>query len=267
MNKPNFTKIARSVQTTVSKHSPEILTGMGIAGMIATTVMVAHATPKALTILDEAINEKEEWSYPQPTIKDLPKMFTLPEVIKLTWKCYIPAAVTGSLSIACLIGASAANVKRNAALATAYTISEAALKDYQEKVVETIGEKKEQVVKDKVAKERVDKDPVSNHEVIITEKGNTLCYDVISGRYFKSDIEKIRRAENYINKRLMNEMWVSLNEFYYELGLSGTSVGDQLGWDIDYGFIELSFSTQLAEDDTPCIVVDYLVAPKYRKYN
>ncbi|MFR8351429.1 MAG: DUF6353 family protein [Blautia obeum] len=45
-------------------------------------------------------------------------------------------------------------------------------------------------MKDAVAKDKVEKNPVVTREVIITEKGNTLCYDAISGRYFKSDIEK-----------------------------------------------------------------------------
>lgn len=64
------------------------------------------------------------------------------EVVKAAWKPYIPAAITGSLSVACLVGASRVNFKRNAALATAYTLSEKVLKDYKDSVVETIGEKK-----------------------------------------------------------------------------------------------------------------------------
>jgi hypothetical protein len=254
MGKLNLSNIAKGVRTAMKKHSPEILTGIGIAGMITTTVMAVRATPKALILIEE---RKEEI--------DVDKLTPI-ELIKTTWTCYIPAAITGGLSIICLIGASSVNARRNAALATAYTLSESALKEYQEKVIETIGEKKEQTVRDAIAKDRIDKNPVSSREVIITEKGNTLCYDAISGRYFKSDIDKIKKAENELNRRMRDEMHISLNEFYYEIGLNPIGIGDDLGWNIDHGYIELSFSSQLADEGTPCLVIDYQVAPRY-EYN
>jgi hypothetical protein len=254
MGKLNLSNIAKGVRTAMKKHSPEILTGIGIAGMITTTIMAVRATPKALILIEE---RKEEI--------DVDKLTPI-ELIKTTWTCYIPAAITGGLSIICLIGASSVNARRNAALATAYTLSESALKEYQEKVIETIGEKKEQTVRDAIAKDRIDKNPVSSREVIITEKGNTLCYDAISGRYFKSDIDKIKKAENELNRRMRDEMYISLNEFYYEIGLNPIGIGDDLGWDIDHGYIELSFSSQLADEGTPCLVIDYQVAPRY-EYN
>jgi len=254
MNKPNLSKIAKGIRMSISKHSPEILTGIGIAGMVTTTVMAVRATPKALILIEE---RKEEI--------DVDKLTPI-ELIKATWTCYIPAAITGGLSIICLIGASSVNTRRNAALATAYTLSESALKEYQGKVIETIGEKKEQSVRDAIAKDRIDKNPVSSREVIITEKGNTLCYDAISGRYFKSDIDKLKKAEIELNRRMRDEMYISLNEFYYEIGLNPISIGDDLGWNIDHSYIELSFSSQLTDDGNPCLVIDYQVTPRY-KYN
>ncbi len=254
MGKLNLSNIAKGVRTAMIKHSPEILTGIGIAGMITTTVMAVRATPKAIKLIEE---EKDRQN--KESLKPL-------DVIKTTWKCYIPAAITGGLSIACLIGASSVNARRNAALATAYTLSESALKEYQEKVIETIGEKKEQSVRDAIAKDRIDKNPVSSREVIITEKGNTLCYDSISGRYFKSDIDKLKKVENELNRRMRDEMYISLNEFYYEIGLNPISIGDDIGWNIDRGYIELNFSSQLTDDGNPCLVIDYQVAPRY-EYN
>lgn len=162
----------------------------------------------------------------------------------------------------CLIGASSTNFRRNAALATAYTLSESTLKEYQEKVVETIGEKKERDIREQVAKEKMVKNPV--REVILTEKGgNTICYDVISGRYFKSDRDTISRIVNDLNRQMRDEMYVSLNDFYYELGLDSTKMGDDLGWNIDNGYIEINFSSHLDANGTPCLVMDYQVAPVY----
>lgn len=249
--KKELAKSFLSLKTAIKKHSPEILTGIGIAGMITTTVMAVRATPKALILIEE---RKEEIGAEKLEAMDM---------VKTAWACYIPAAITGTLSVACLIGASSVNARRNAALATAYTLSESALKDYQGKVIEMFGEKKNEAVKDAIAKDKVEKNPVVTREVIITEKGNTLCYDAISGRYFKSDIEKIKKAACELNRQMLDDMYVSLNDFYYEIGLDSVKLGDELGWNVDSGYIDLSFSSQLASDGTPCLVIDYSVAPRY----
>lgn len=263
MPKLNLLKIAKGIRTSAARHSPEILTGIGIAGMITSTVLAVRATPKALTLIEE---EKER----QNSCEECTKIDRLTPVdtLKTVWKCYIPTVATSVVSIACLIGASSVNLKRNTALATAYTLSESALKDYQEKVVETIGERKEKTIRDEVAKAQVEKNPVSNQEIIVTNKGDTLCYDVISGRYFKSDIDKLKKAENELNRRMRDEMYISVNDFYDEIGLPEIGVGDDLGWNIDRGYIDMRFSSQLAEDNTPCLVVGYHVAPKwdYQRY-
>jgi len=254
MNKPNASNFIKNVQTAITRHSPEILTGIGIAGMITTTVLAVKATPKAIRLMDERKEELE--------IEKLPGV----EIVKTTWKCYVPAAVTCVASVSCLIGASATHTKRNAALATAYKLSETALTEYKEKVIETIGEKKERVIRDKVAEDRIKKNPVSKNDVIITRKGDTLCLDYHSGRYFKSDIDKIKKAVNELNRRLVLDMYVSLNDFYDELELEHTSMGEDLGWNFDDGLVEVDFSSQIADDGTPCIVMDYRVAP-HRNYS
>ena len=250
MVKHSLSSIAKSVRTAMKKHSPEILTGIGIAGMVTTVVMAVRATPKALVLMEE---KKEEYGADKLTAK---------ETVEAAWRCYIPAAVVGTASIACLIGASSTNFHRNAALATAYTLSESTLKEYQKKVVETVGEKKEQTIRESVSKDKMNANPV--REIILTEKGgNTICYDVLSGRYFKSDRDKIMQAMNKLNRQMRDENYVTLNEFYYELGLDGTKMGDMLGWNIDKGYIDLDFSSHLDANGTPCLVIDYQVAPVY----
>lgn len=250
MNTKGISNFIKTVGNKLSEHSPEILTGIGITGLLSTTVLAVKATPKALRLIDE---KKEE-----NNTDELTNM----EVVKTCWKCYIPAAVTASVSVACLIGANSVNSKRNAVLATAYKLSESAFSEYKEKVIETIGEKKEEEVRDKIAKDRIEKNPVNNNEVIITGKGDVLCYDVVSGRYFKSDVDKIRKAENTLNKKLMNDMYCSLNEFYDLIGLPFTQIGFDLGWNVNDSLVEIEFSTQLSEDDTPCVVIQYSVLPK-----
>lgn len=253
MSKPNLSKVISNFKTGLSKHSPEILTGIGIAGMITTTVMAVKATPKALDILSEIKENRTDEDK-----KEIAK-----EMVCKVAPVYLPATLTGCFSIACLIGASSVNARRNAALATAYTLSEGALREYQDKVIETIGEKKEKSIRDDIAKDKIANNPVTNNEIIVTSRGDTLCYDSISGRYFTSDMEKIRRIENELNKRLISEMYISLNELYYELGLRCTEQGNELGFNIDDGLIDFQFSAQIADDGRPCIVLGYRIAPRY----
>lgn len=250
MNKLNLAQLAKNVKASMTRHSPELLTGIGIAGMIATTVLAVRATPKALRLIENAEQKHDE-------------PLTKVETVKACWKCYIPAAVTGVSSVACLIGASSVSAQRNAALTAAYTLSDTALREYREKVVETIGEKKEQAVRDAVAKDRVEKNPASSSEVIVTGTGNTQCYDWYTSRHFKADIDKLKSAVNDLNSQMLDEGHVCLNDFYYLVNLPNAGVGDDLGWSYNRdGLVKLNLSSQL-DEGVPCIVVDFQVAPHY----
>lgn len=254
MNKSVVTKFLKGTQTMLSKHSPEILTGLGIAGMVTTTVLAVKATPKALRIIED---------YEETVLCDHEKIKPV-EAVKLTWKCYIPAIVTGTVSMVCLIGASSANVRRNAALATAYKLSETALTEYREKVVETVGENKEKAVREAIAKDKIEKNPVSEKEVIITGNGDSLCFDPLSSRYFMSNAETIKKAENTINKRMIQDItgYASINDFYDEIGLSHTEIGDYLGWNSE-NLIDLDIGAHKADDGRPSLVIGHYNRPQY----
>lgn len=255
MKTPDLANVAKNVQTFMVKRSPEILTGLGIAGMFTTVVLAVKATPKALRNIEQL---EEEGMIPIPKI----------EIVKSCWKCYVPAAVMGLTSAACLIGATSVSARRTAALAAAYQISETALTEYREKVVETIGEKKEKLVREKISEDRVEKQPVTKSEVFITNKGDTLFLEPLSKRYFKSDIELIRKAENRINKEILQGIsgYVSLNEFYDEIGLDHTDLGDDLGWNVDK-LIDIEFDPTITDDEKPCLAIHYLNPPKYKYDN
>lgn len=261
MSKLDLTKIMNDFKKSLVKHSPEILTGLGIAGMITTTVLAVRATPTALYLMEGKRDELEL----EPDEK-LP----LIEAAKVTWKCYIPAAVTGVASTACLIGAASVNNKRNAALAAAYALSDSTFREYREKVVEAIGEKKEQTVHDKVSAERMKNTPINN-EVIVVGNDSTLFLEPISGRYFKSTIEKVKQAENALNKIINTDAFnsgVSLNDFYEMLGLNKTTMGETVGWNLDTGLIDIYMSPHQVEEEgpyegQPCLVINYRKPPKY----
>lgn len=262
----SVTTILKHAGKFVSKHSPEILTAVGLAGGVTTVILAVKATPKAMELIEEAKRAKQETITEGGTIvvSNEEVALTKKEVIKASWKPYIPVVVTGLASAACILGSNSISAGRTAALTTAYKISETALAEYKEKVVETVGEVKEKEIRKEIVKDKIEKNPPNKKEVIITEKGETLCFDVLSGRYFKSDMNAIEAAVNKLNKRLLSYDYVSLNEFYDELNLPNVRLGEELGWNMHQdGFVELDFSSHLSEENKPCLAIDYLVAPRY----
>lgn len=251
MKNQKLNNFFHSIAKRLQEYSPEILIGIGISGMVYATVAAVHSTPKAIALIREKKKKLKK--------NELNKI----EKIKAAYKCYIPSTAITVLSIGCIIAASNINHRRNAVLATAYSLSESALKLYQEKVIETIGEKKEQQIRDEVAKEQITNNPISKNEVIVTGGGETLCYDILSGRYFKSNIEKLKKAVNELNRTMINDMYVSLNDYYDLIGLSEIQIGNSLGWNANDALVELRFSAQLVDESNPCLVVDFQTMPKY----
>lgn len=239
-----ISKIIQNGKTFISNHSSEILAGLGVSSLITSTILAVKATPKALKLLDEAGNPND--------IKDK---------IKITWREYIPSISFGLSGIVFIVCGCYINNKKTNAIATAYAISEQTLLRYKDKVIETIGENKEKEIREKINQEQIDKHPVKQSQVIITSKGNTLMMDSISGRYFKSDINIVKKIINELNRQMTQENNISLNEYYSAIGLKPVKDGDLIGWDIDKGLIELEFGACLTEDDEPCISIDYNRSP------
>lgn len=222
----------------VKSNSPEILTGLGISGVVITAYLTAKATFKAGDDLAEA-----------------PKGLPTKEKAKIVWKRYIPPGISGALTIGCIIGASKGNAKRTAAAVTAYSVTEKAFSEYKEKVVEHVGKGKEQKVRDEVAQDKVDKTSKKSQDVVIIGNGHVLCCELHNGRYFRSDMEKLRKAQNDINEKIINNYYVTLDEFYDIVGLEHTPTSGSTGWDSDR-LLELQFSTTLCNGE-PCIAFDY----------
>lgn len=244
----NIPDLARSAQASLSKNSPAILTGLAVGGVIATAVMASKATVLAV----------DEVRYLE---KDYEEPMDARGWVQTTWKLYIPAAVMGTATVACIIGAHTVNTRRTAALAGAYSLADKALTEYQEKVREQFGVAKEEKVREAIVEDHLKANPMDDKQIIVTPLGDTLCYDAMSGRYFKSDIEIIRRAVNDLNQQLLTDMWVSLNEFYDLLDLSHTKLGDEMGWEPD-NLLEVVFTTKLAENGQPVLVLDYRTRPR-----
>ena len=249
----NLSRVSQGVKNlggVISKNSPAILTGLGCAGVLTTAILTGRATLRASEILKmEAPDEQ------------LPAT----EIVKLTWKVFIPPVLVGASSITCIIGANTINTHRNAALAALYSLSETAFREYKDKVVEEIGRNKELKVRDSIAQDRVTTNPVGDRTIIFTGNGEVLCYDALCDRYFKSSAEKIRQQVLELNEDLRNDMWLDLNDLYYAIGLPSTKLGNQVGFDIDKGYIQVDYTGTLTPEGQPCLSIDMTVYPKHMR--
>lgn len=235
----NLSEILTKVQKSLKTNSPEILTALSVSGVVGTAYLTAKASFQAKGLLESQA--------PDLSIK---------ERTKIVWKCYIPAGLSGAFTIGCIIGASNANGRRTTAAVTAYSLTEKAFSEYKEKVVEELGKGKDQKIRDEIAQDKVNKKPPTSQEVIIVGPGHVLCCELFTRRYFRSDMELLRKAQNIINSRVVSDLYVSLDEFYDLVGLEGTSNSDKIGWNSDK-LMELQFSTCLSEGGEPCLAFDY----------
>jgi len=240
-------RYAGAAQKLVADNSPTILTVAAVAGVVTTVFLVAKAAPKAhIDIVNEQSERTDE--------------LDLTDKVLLTYKHYIPAAATGILTISCIIMANSINAKRTSALAGAVGLSEIAFKNYRDKVVEHIGEKKEEKVHDEVMQDIVNRAPLGDNQIIIASGGKSLFLDNFSERYFESDMETVRRAVNDINEQIFGSDSASLNEFYNRLGIKGSKVGDDVGW-TQTNKLEVRYSACLTDEGRPCVVIDYRKNP------
>jgi Family of unknown function (DUF6353) len=241
----NVNKLVNNLEKIIRVNSPTILTAIGVSGTLTTAYLAGKASIRAARVID---NEQER-------LNRIEKGVTLgkKEKFKLVWKLYIPTAVSGALTIGCIISGTRIGTKRTAAAYSLLTVSEKAFGEYRDKVVEQIGAKKEQTVRDEIVKDRVTNNPPG---VIIIGSGDVLCLEMHTGRYFNSDMETLRKAVNTINAKIIQQMDANLSEFYYLVGLPNTSYSFMSGWNSDK-LLELHFSTTLSEDGRPCIAFDY----------
>lgn len=235
----------------LKKNASTILTYVGSAGVIATSVMAAKSTPKALALLENAKNEKEE---------DLTKL----EKVKIACPAYIPAIIMGASTIVCIFGANALNKRQQAALMSAYVLLDNSYKDYKKKIAELYGEDTVDEIKEEIVKDKYEENPYQ------VEAGKQLFYDDFSQRYFESTTENILRAEHELNKMLATNYEVCINEFYELLGIDRVDYGDYLGWSTgelvetyQYSWIDFHHQKVIMDDGLECTIISISMEPTF----
>lgn len=234
-------KIIKKSEIFFKRNSSTILTCVAAIGVVATGVLAIKATPKAMQLLNDAEEEKGE-------------KLTKTEIVRTTAHVYIPAALTGASTIACIFGANALNKRQQASLISAYALLDNSFKEYQNKVKELHGEEADKHIRHEIIKEKYVSKPKSDEK--------QLFFDSFSMRYFESTIEDVLKAEHMFSRTLINFGYANLNEFYDILGLERTDSGYELGWSTStdmafYGYSWLDFEHEkvILDDGLECTII------------
>lgn len=242
-----------SLAAFVKNNTPALLTAVGITGLLSTAVLSAKGGADAARFLAQEQDARDRLNVP-----DEAKIITNKQALGMTWKYFVPAGVTATISIVCLVGAHTLSAKKQAALLGIATLSEGYLSDYKEKVIEVIGEKAEKEIVNQVATDRIEKAQPNISQVLIAEE-EVWCFDTITSREFKSTVERLRRAENEINHQTQHDWCASLNDFYDKVGLPRAEIGEDIGWNSDT-LLDLQITTTKFKDK-PMLAVDYRPRP------
>lgn len=201
--------LVRSSQLYLKKNASTILTVVGGAGVVGTTVLGIKATPKALSLLDNAKQEKGE-------------ELTTMEKVQVAAPVYIPTAISGVATIACIFSANILNKRHQAALTSAYALLDNSYKEYRAKVSELYDESVDLKIRDEIAKDK--------YEEVEVKEDEQLFYDDFSNRYFLSTPAKVLEAEFKVNRDIQKRGWATLNNYYESLDIDDFDEDYGLGW-------------------------------------
>lgn len=231
------------------RHSATILTCLGAVGVVATAVTAVQATPKALKLIENKSYEYDEELTPV-------------EIVRTTWKCYIPAIMIGTGTILCIVSANKLNKRQQASLISAYTLLHTTYENYKKKMKDVYGENADATVREEMAKEEY------RECYIEPDAGKQLFFDFFSGQYFERTMEEVIDAEYQLNRKFALEDYVGLNEYYELLGLDPVTFGDALGWSIgagenfyNYKWIDFEHELVKMDDGLECYIIHMLYPP------
>lgn len=243
-------KMINKVKFNVVKHSPEILMGIGIAGVITSTVLACRSTLKVKDILEdkdtnmnnvkEVLAEGREDYTEEDARKDKTIIMTTTAIRIM--KLYAPSVIIGAGSIACLLESHNVMRNRNAGLAAALAATTESFKQYRERVTAKYGDEVDKEMRYGIKKEKKEKDGKKTKEDIVVG-----CDEKeLSGyaRYFNENninwtddpqynMMFLRQNQNWANDKLISQGYLYLNDVYDALGFPKTKAGQVVGWVYD----------------------------------
>ena len=238
-------------QKFFKRNSSTILTCVGAAGVVATTVTAVKATPKAMMLLETAKEEKGE---------ELTKF----ETVKIAGPAYIPSAILGVSTLACIFGANVLSQRGQASLMSAYALADKSYKDFRKKANELYGEDAGDQIRSSIVKDKYEELP----EPIQLNDDKRLYYDYYSEQYFESTPYEVQKAEYEVNRALMMDDCVTINDWYKNLGLECLEHGDDFGWttfansDMYWQtWIDFHHEKVVMDDGLECIIITFAQDP------
>lgn len=256
----NVSALISKFRRFADENSPVILTGMAVSGAFVSVYLTAKGAFKAAETIREA-NPDGQRVLPNGDVVDYD--LSTQEKFLLTYKFYAPAAATLLGTSACMVMATKIGLDRTAAMAGALVVTERTYDQYKDKVRETLGEAKHTKVVDAVATDAVNAAP--HNPMLIVGEGEQYCFDVWSGRMFKSKMENLERAVNELNADMLIDDTASLSDYYDRVGLDHIQESDNIGWRSDY-LLKPKY-TSVLHDNKPCIAITFDPIPTARFQN
>ncbi len=243
----SFQDTLDSVANTVSEHLPDILFGTSMAAGLGATIYGIAITPKALDkVLDWVVENVPEEQRQSLKISELPKLVPWRMKIKLLWKLYLPAGIGWALSLGTGIASEVIHDRREAAYATVAAVAEESLRDFKESTKEVVGDKKYDEIDAAASQKLIDRerakgdDYIKNNTICINKKPNPFTIiDDITKRRIVLDYQQLEHAQNNLARIQRSYDWASLNDFYYQLGIEPSSIGNDVGWHIMDGEVDI----------------------------
>lgn len=244
----NVQSLFKAGMASASSNAPALLTAFGAVGAVGTAILAGKASFEAAGNIREAtIDNNLDIEEGEDLV-----LLTRQEQFKLVWPLYVPAVTSGVFTVSAIVLAHRVSSKRAAVIAAAYALNEGKLEEYQEKVKEKFGVKKETEVRDEIAQDRVDHDYHEGTVIFSPLDGKVLIRDEYSGRFFWSSIEEVNKAVNEANQELLINNSVTLSEFYDTLGLEHVSTSDYVGWNTR-NRVEVNWSTCTTPDKSKAV--------------
>lgn len=249
-----------TIERFMRKNAPSILTGVGIAGFISTTVVACMETPHALELAHEEKEKQDNYGETGITAKAKLVVSVVP--------AYIPAALMGAGSIACVVCANKISLSRQAALAGSLAIAQESLKDYKNEIAEKLKPKQVEEIESDIRQKKVADESVEDYEYCNDKKHTTRCKDEYSGRYFWSDRDFIDRAILEFNRDLQQQgpSGLSLNDLYSYLDIEPTAVGNEVGWNGQKDILHYQIDYGPDKNNNPILILSFINDPQPNYY-
>ena len=226
------------------KHATKLLAGLAIGSEAAALYLTAKETP--------AVKEKMDALPPDATKMDK---------FKVAAKGYLPAGAAAVVSFASIAMCVVVGENQKMALAVAGSAYQAAAAKYQEALMKKGGKEEVEKVERELAEEKI-AHPMPNETlpVIATGKGDQLIYDPLSGRQFTSTWDEVEKAAIRLNKQIFGSIWVSVNEWYAELGIEDIGLAVDRGWNVDH-MLDIGSQAIKTKDGRACLSICYYNRP------